>query len=183
MTAPARITRRARRTVYSNRWMTVHEDDVHFPSGAEGIYGVVSKPDFALIVPVGADGSLHLVEQYRYPVTGRYWEFPQGSWETDPTADPANVAAGELAEETGLRAGTMRHVGHFFEAYGFCDQGFHIFIATDLVAGESTRDVTEQDMLTRAFPIDAVITMIDQGQIKDAPTIAALGYLRLKGVI
>ena len=43
---------------------------------------------FVVIVPVEDDGRVHLVEQYRYPVKGRYWEFPQGSWEREPGVDP-----------------------------------------------------------------------------------------------
>ncbi|MFF3500665.1 hypothetical protein [Streptomyces sp. NPDC003247] len=38
----------------------------------------MDKPDFVLVVPRERDG-FHLVEQYRYPVGGRFWEFPQGA--------------------------------------------------------------------------------------------------------
>ena len=54
--------------------------------------------------PAEDDGRLHLAEQFRYPVKGRYWELPQGSWEQAPEADPLEVAHGELREETGLDA-------------------------------------------------------------------------------
>ncbi len=63
--------------------MKVREDNILRRDGSAGIYGIVEKPDFALIVPMH-DGMIHLVEQYRYPVKGRFWEFPQGSWEQDP---------------------------------------------------------------------------------------------------
>jgi hypothetical protein len=43
----------------------------------------------------------YLVEQLRYPVKGRYWEFPKGSWEQIEGADPLEMARGELREETG----------------------------------------------------------------------------------
>ncbi len=67
------------RVVYKNRWMTVREERVRRPDGSDGLFGIVDKPDYSLIVPF--DGQkFHLVEQYRYPVAGRYWEFPQGSW-------------------------------------------------------------------------------------------------------
>jgi len=46
--------------------------------GSEGIYGIVEKPDFVVIVPLENDSRIHLVQQYRYPVRARYWEFPQG---------------------------------------------------------------------------------------------------------
>src|ERR1043166_7588452 len=47
-------------------------------SGHLGIFGVVEKPDFSLIIPHERNG-FHLVRQYRYPVASSFWEFPQGS--------------------------------------------------------------------------------------------------------
>jgi 8-oxo-dGTP pyrophosphatase MutT (NUDIX family) len=107
------IRRVSSRTVYANQWMRVREDEVERADGSNGIYGVVEKPDFALIVPVDTDCGLWLVEQYRYPVEGRFWEFPQGSWEQQPGVDPAVLARGELREEAGLEASSLeRHVEH-----------------------------------------------------------------------
>jgi hypothetical protein len=97
------------RIVYENRWMRVREDEIRRRDGSSGIYGVVEKPDFVVIVPLEDDGRLHLVQQFRYPVRGRYWEFPQGSWEQAPGADPMEVARGELREETGLDAARMSY--------------------------------------------------------------------------
>ncbi len=99
------------RVVYENRWMRVREDAVRFRDGTPGIYGVVEKVDFTVIAPLDSDGRLHLVEQYRYPIGRRAWEFPQGSWEDRPDADPLALARGELREETGLDAGEIVHVG------------------------------------------------------------------------
>jgi ADP-ribose pyrophosphatase len=177
------IEKLSSKTIYENRWMKVREDTVRFSNGHEGVYGVVDKPDFVLIVPIHSDGTIQLVQQFRYPVGGRYWELPQGSWETTEGLDPVQVALGELAEETGLRAENMERVGHFFEAYGFSNQGFHIFLATNLSLGQPKRDIEEQDMVSEVFAIEEVVHMIGDGAIKDAPTIAALGYLRLVGRI
>ncbi|MET9882636.1 NUDIX hydrolase [Streptomyces sp. NPDC006430] len=159
--------------VYRNRWMTVREDRTRRPDGYEGVFGVVEKPDFALVVP-WSDGGFHLVEQYRYPVRGRYWEFPQGSWEDDPAADPVELARGELAEETGLRAGRMTRLGHLFEAYGYCDQGFHVFLAEDLTAGRPRLEETEAGLVTRWFPEAELWRLVAEGTFKDAPSLAAL---------
>lgn len=173
------IKKLSRRTVYKNRWMRVHEDEVQFPDGSQGIYGVVDKEDFVLIVPRHADGRYQLVQQYRYPVAARHWEFPQGSWETKPGSDAEKVALGELEEETGFRAGTLTRLGHLYEAYGFSNQGFHVFLATGLERGVVSRDREEQDMLTRAFTPEQVDELIKSGQIKDAPSLAALSLLVL----
>ena len=111
------------RTVYANAWMTVREDRIRWPDGSTGIYGVVEKPDFALVLPRWAEG-FWMVEQFRYPVGRRAWEFPQGSWGRGDGGSAAALARQELAEETGLRAETVTHLGHLFEAYGFSTQGF-----------------------------------------------------------
>src|SRR5919206_4614083 len=106
MTSDATIRQIDSRIVYEDRWMRLRQDRIERPDGSLGTYAVVEKPDFALVIPAEA-GGFYLVQQYRYPVRGRYWEFPQGSWEDRPEADPQDVARGELEEETGLRAGSL----------------------------------------------------------------------------
>ncbi|MBD2748653.1 NUDIX hydrolase [Microvirga sp. BT688] len=162
--------------------MRVREDTIERQDGSPGIYGVVEKTDFAVIVPLD-HGLIHLVEQYRYPVQGRYWELPQGSWEDAPGTDPLELARAELREETGLTAESMIHVGHLFECYGYSTQGYHIYLAQGLHLGEAQREPTEQDMVSRAFSVEEVLAMITEGVIKDATTVAALGMLWLKGVL
>jgi ADP-ribose pyrophosphatase len=178
----AEIKTKASRVVYENRWMRVREDSIERRDGSSGIYGVVEKADFAVIVPLD-NGLIHLVEQYRYPVQGRYWELPQGSWENAPGTDPLDLARAELREETGLTAEIMTHLGHLFECYGHSTQSYNIYLAQELQAGEAQRERTEQDMVSRAFPVEEVLAMISDGVIKDAATVAALGLLRLKGML
>jgi 8-oxo-dGTP pyrophosphatase MutT (NUDIX family) len=79
-----------RRIVYRNPWMVVSEDEVRRADGSPGIYGVVEKPDFAVILPRTPNG-FWLVEQFRYPVGRRAWEFPQGSWSHEAQGRPRAV--------------------------------------------------------------------------------------------
>lgn len=167
------MERLSSRIVYTNPWMTVREDSVRRVDGSTGIYGVVEKPDFALVLPRWT-GGFWLVEQYRYPVGRRAWEFPQGSWGHGVRGSAAELARHELAEETGLRAETITHVGHLFEAYGFSTQGFDVYLATDLTQGEPDREGTEQDMIHRAFSDAEIKEMVRAGDIVDAPSLAAL---------
>jgi len=164
--------------VYRNPWMTVREDTIQRPDGTHGIYGVVDKPDFALVLPRWEHG-FWLVEQYRYPVGRRAWEFPQGSWGHNGESSAADLARTELAEETGLRARTLTHLGHLFEAYGFSTQGFDVYLATGLAEGEPRREDTEQDMRHRAFTDDEITQAIRAGGIVDAPSLAALTLYHL----
>lgn len=170
------------RVVYENRWMRVREDVIRRRDGSAGIYGVVEKPDFVVVAPVEA-GIVHLVQQYRYPVRGRWWELPQGVWDARPGADPLDAARGELAEETGLRAATMAYAGRMFTAYGIMNQGCHVFLASGLTPGEAAPEAEEQDLISRAFPLSEVEAMVRDGAIADSITVAALGLLRLKGML
>jgi len=158
------------------------EDKVRRASGAKGIYGVVDKPDFVAIIPI-QQGFIHLVEQYRYPVEGRYWEIPQGSWEENPEADNSTVAAGELKEETGLVSGKMEYIGHIFQAYGYSNQGFHLYVATELQKSEQNLDQEEEGLITEKFSIEEFENMITSGVVKDATTISAYGFAKLKGLV
>jgi 8-oxo-dGTP pyrophosphatase MutT (NUDIX family) len=166
------------REVYRNPWMSVREDRVRRLDGTEGVYGVVDKPDFALVLPRDRNG-FWLVEQFRYPVQSRAWEFPQGSWRPGESGSPIDLAVAELAQETGLRAAQVEHLGHLHAAYGFATQGFDVFLATGLESGDPDREPTEQDMRHRFVPDDEVITMLRGGAITDAPSVAALTLFQL----
>jgi 8-oxo-dGTP pyrophosphatase MutT (NUDIX family) len=158
--------------------MTVREDLVRRSDGTEGIYGVVEKPDFSLVLPRDA-GGFWMVEQYRYPVARRGWEFPMGSWSGDAEGEPGALARSELTEETGLRAESWRHLGHLLQACGYATQGFDVFLATGLTSGDPTRELTEQDMVHRFVTDAEVATMIRTGDIVDSASLAALTLFNL----
>jgi 8-oxo-dGTP pyrophosphatase MutT (NUDIX family) len=162
--------------VYANNWMTVREDTVRRADGSEGIYGVVDKPTAAIIIPRDGD-RLHLVEQFRYPVEQRRWEFPMGTAPDRAEVDPAELAARELAEETGLVAGHMEFLGDLDLAPGTSSQREHVFLATDLREGPVSREESEQDMQARWFTVAEFEAMVRGSEVVDAQTLAA--YLLL----
>lgn len=160
------------RVVYSNPWLTLREDEIERADGSRGIYSVVDKPDFALVIPLENDG-FHLVEEYRYPLGERRWQFPQGAFPAGVTGTPAELAAAELREETGFTAGRWQRLGYLNAAHGITNQCFDVFLATELVAGEPDREVTEQDMRQEWFPRADVERMIRDGVLRDDSSLAA----------
>jgi ADP-ribose pyrophosphatase len=176
------IKKLSSREVYRNQWMALREDQIRRADGSEGIYGVVTKPPFALIIPLDR-GHFHLVEQYRYPVQGRFWEFPQGTWEDKPDATPEMIAAGELKEETGLSAGRMTHLGDLWMAYGFMKQPMHVFLAEELTQGQAALGPEEGDLICRRFPVADFATLVADGGIKDVATLSAYALLKIKGIV
>ncbi len=182
MTAtPAEIEATGSTLVYENRWMRLREDTVVRADGTPGLFGIVEKNDFAIVAAVG-DGRIHLVEQYRYAVGGRYWELPQGA-AYDPGVDPLALAIAELREETGLVAASMRHAGRLFQGYGYSTQAYDVFLATGLEQHEMQHEVEEQGMVVEAFELSVFEAMLRDGTIRDASTVAAFGLLRLKGML
>ncbi len=174
-TGPA-IKRLSSRVVYQNPWMTVREDQIERSDGSRGIFGVIDKPDFALVIPA-EDGWLHLVEEYRYPISLRTWSFPQGTMPGRAHADPEAVARRELAEETGLRAGTLAHLGFLHCSHGMSLQGCNIFLATDLHPGAAQREHEEQDMRQAWVARGEFEQMIARGAITDDASVAAYALL------
>ena len=170
----------ASKQVYANPWMTVREDAIRRPDGSTGVYGVVDSPDIALVIPADGD-RLHLVEQYRYPVAGRRWEFHSGSADQRLDVDAAALAARELREETRLLAGRLTPLGVLDVAPGMFSQRCRVFLATDLTHGAPQRELEEQDMRSAWFTRADVERMINDGTITDAKSTAAYTLLHLHG--
>lgn len=169
----------ASRTVYENKWMRLREDRFERADGSEGLYAVVEKAPATVVLPVdGAD--VVLVEQYRHPVGARFWELPQGAWDGDAAREPEALARGELAEETGFRAGRMERLGRLFFAYGITGQAFDVWLATELEPGEQALEPEEEGLRVGRFTLVEAEAMILDGTIADSATVAAFGLLRLR---
>jgi ADP-ribose pyrophosphatase len=174
------IERVASREIYRNPWLVLREDDIRRPDGSSGIYGVVDKQTYALVMAHDRN-RFRLVEQFRYPLGARRWEFPQGTAPDLADAEPAELAARELREETGLRATSFEALGQLDTAPGMTSQRGWVFLATGITEGEAEREHEEQDMRSAWFPREEVEQMMRAGVIADAQSIAAYGLFLLRG--
>jgi 8-oxo-dGTP pyrophosphatase MutT (NUDIX family) len=160
---------RSSRVVYESRWLRLHEDAVELANGTPATYTWVEKPPAALIVAL-ADGHTWLVEQYRHPVRQRLWEFPQG---TADAPDAEAVARAELAEETGLRAARMEHLGRLYYGAASTSQPVDVWRATVLEPGPQDLEDAEHGLIARRFACAEVERMIAGNVIRDAASVAA----------
>lgn len=170
----------ASRQVYQNNWLTIREDDIRRPDGSSGIYAVVDKPTYALVIPRDGD-RFHLVEQFRYPLGLRRWEFPQGTAPDRADLEPAALAARELREETGLTAASLVELGMLDVAPGMSSQRGRVFLATGIIEGPHDREHEEQDMRSAWFERAEIEQMMRDGVITDAQSMAAWTLLLLAG--
>ena len=158
----------------------LREDDIRRPDGSPGIYSVVDQQTYALVIPYDRN-RFRLVEQFRYPLGARRWEFPQGPAPDLADAEPSELATRELREETGLRATSIEALGQLDTAPGMTSQRGWVFLATGITEGEAEREHEEQDMRSAWFPREEVEEMIRSGVISDAQSIAAYGLFLLHG--
>ena len=162
--------------VYSDPWIRLRKDEIERRDGSRGTYAVVIRADFALVIPA-ENGGFHLVEEFRYPVGRRSWSFPQGGFPHGQSGSPEELAALELTQETGLRAGRLSRLGSLSVAHGMSSQWGHYYLATDLTPGPPDREMEEQDMRQAWVTRAEFEEMTRDGRVTDDSTLAAYALL------
>lgn len=165
------------KTIYENKFLKLREDDVVLPSGKKSKYYVLERGDFALTIARNKD-KFFLVNQYRHPKKAWSLEFVEGHIEEGET--PRDAAQRELAEESGLKSNELREIGYHWLANGYSAQGYHIFVAENCEARGTTKlDEHEEGMEKIELTEKQINEKIKNGEIKDAPTIAAWMMFKL----
>ena len=170
-------TTKSTKTAYENPWITVEHNEVVNPSGNDGIYGVVKFKNHAIgIVPIDDEGYTYLVGQYRY-ATGRYeWEIPEGGCPVD--TDTLLTAKRELKEETGLVAREWTKLLDFYLSNSVTNEYGVAYLARGLRQEVAEPEETEELKLRRV-PLQEAISMVVNGEIKDALSVLALQRVAL----
>ena len=160
----------ARRDMYDGRVVQLHVDEVELANGKRTTREVVEHADAVVVLPIDQSGRALLVRQYRYPIGKDLLEAPAGG--IDPGEDPDEAAQRELQEEIGYRAGRLDGLGGFWTAPGFCTEYMYAYLARDLSESSLAPD-EDEDIAVERHSLDSIRTLIRDGRIVDAKTIAA----------
>jgi 8-oxo-dGTP pyrophosphatase MutT (NUDIX family) len=162
----------ATRRAFENDWFSILDHAVTRPDGTPGSYAVIHVRRLAVgVLPIDAEGHVHLVGQWRFAL-GRYsWEMPEGGAERGEA--PEACARRELAEETGLSAGTLVKILEMDLSNSVTDERAILYLALDLTPGAPSPEGTERLQLLRA-PFREALARASDGRISDALTVAAL---------
>ena len=162
--------------VFKGKLIGVRVDRVRTDSGRETTREVVEHPGAVAILPVLDDGQVLLVRQYRYAVGRELLEVPAGTRE--PGEEPQVTAARELREEVGYDADRIDEMFVYYISPGWCNERLFGYRATGLTEVGAQPDQDENIEIVPIDPDDTP-TLIAQGQIADAKTIALL-YAHLR---
>jgi len=160
-----------REHIYKGNIIKVESLTVTLPNGKEATRDLVIHPGASVVIPIDNNGEIYMVRQYRKPIDKISLEIPAGK--LDAGEDPLVCARRELKEETGLTAGNIKHLISIHSTPGFCNEVLHLYVATDLKAGESCAD-EDEFISTEKYPISELLNMILNHEITDAKTIIGI---------
>ncbi len=157
--------------VFEGKIFDVQIDKVRLANDHETRIDLVIHSGAVTLIPIGENGSIWFVRQYRHATGGHLLELPAGTLE--PGEDPASTAARESREEIGMAPGQLDHLGGFYLAPGYSNEYMHVFLATDLQPDALAPDPDELIEIEKLTPQE-VRTQIADGGFQDAKTLACL---------
>lgn len=152
--------------------LKVFRDEARLPDGKTSVREWIDHPGASAVVPLFSDGRTMLIRQFRFPPRRTFLEVPAGKMDRKGE-DPEAVAARELEEETGWRAGRLHHLGAFYPCIGYSNEVIHFFLAEELEPGQ--RDLSEGEVLdVEPVAFDEAVAMARRGEILDMKSVTAL---------
>lgn len=154
--------------------LILHIDHItnRLPNGKLADREVARHVGASAVVPVDEAGNVYLVRQFRAPIDRVLLEVPAGKLDFKGE-DRLLAAKRELEEETGLTARSWTHLTDIVTTPGFSDELISLYLARDLVAGQSHPDDDEFLNLVKV-PLAELVAMIARGEVTDAKTICAV---------
>ena len=158
-------------------WRVVQGDFLD-PSGEHFRRDIVRSPGAVGVVPVfesaGGAHEVVMVRQYRAAFHEYVLEIPAGMRDVAGES-PEETAQRELAEEVGLRAGSLRLLHSFYPSLGMTDAVLHVYLGTVLESVErSVHGPEEVDMEVLRLPLVEAVDLVVSGHIKDAKSVIGL---------
>jgi len=161
-----------KRVVYAGNYLSTEQHTVILPDGRRAIRDIVRPPDAVAIVPIGDDGLIYLVRQYRSAIRRAIYEIPAGI--IDLGERPAATARRECEEEIGLRPRKLTKLCTFYSAVGFSTGSIQLFLAQDLMPGRSGHHDATEFLEVKALPLDVVYRWVLANRIVDAKSIIGI---------
>lgn len=133
-------------------------------------YEVVRHADAIAVLALNEQGEMLCVRQQRVAIGAVTLEVPAGLIEAGE--DPAEAARREFQEEAGFDA-DMEKLTFFYASPGFCDEGLHVFHATNLRESRLPMDDDEDIEVVWRKPAEVLDELREGRSIGSATTVTA----------
>ncbi len=169
-----------KKVVYPGRYLRVEERRILLPDGREATREVACPPNAVAVLPLDAEGRVHLVRQYRTAIEAVTLEIPAGILDAGETEE--ETARRECEEEIGCCPGRLDPLVTYYHSVGFSTGWIRVFLGRDLVPRPHSRPAADEFLQVVTLPFEDLLAMVLKGEIVDSKTIiAALWYRHLRG--
>jgi 8-oxo-dGTP pyrophosphatase MutT (NUDIX family) len=166
---------RGERTVYRSPWFQLNIADVELPDGRHLDHYLLRQRPVVLTACLDGQRRVLMLWRHRFIPDTYGYELPSGV--VEPGEDLEAAAAREALEETGWRPGPLKHLLTVEPSAGFSDAVHHAYYTESAEHVGAPEDAIESDRI-EWVPLDDVPSLIAQGKIRAANTVAALLQLR-----
>lgn len=158
-----------RRQIFRGSYLRLEELTIRLPDGRPARREVVAVRDAVAVLPLDAEGRVHLVRQHRPAIGRTILEAPAGVIE--PGEDPREAARRECEEEVGQRPHRLVALVSYAHAEGYSTGFITLYAGLDLEAVESP-GLDDTEVLERVvLPFERLREMVRRNEIVDSKTI------------
>ena len=172
-------TTRSSQLLYDGKILHVYRDEITLPDGKPAFREYNRHVGAVCVLPLTDRGEVICVRQYRYPFAEVLLEIPAGKLDSRDE-DPNDAVRRELREETGAVCGKLTYLGQYYGSPAILDERIHMYLAEELVFGDTEFD-EDEFIETVRIPLEELVDMILRGEVRDGKTQAAVmrvAYLR-----
>ncbi|MBR9649720.1 NUDIX domain-containing protein [Thalassovita aquimarina] len=186
----ADVVRHGTARPYAN-YFAIEEQQLQFRKFGGGMSAEVQRASFvatdaALVLPYDPQRDrVLLLEQFRMGPWARGdrspWQLEPIAGRVDPGETPDDCARREALEEAGLELQSLELIHRGYPSPGCSSEFFHVFLAlTDLpdhAQGTGGVDGEHEDIRSHIMSFEAVMALLDKGQLRVMPLAMALFWL------
>ena len=130
--APKRSFVTTKQTVYQGKVLTVNQYHLRMPDGQELVRDIVERPESVLVLPIGQQDIVLLVEEHDLGAGQWQLTIPGGKIEHSDSDTLEEQAQRELRQEIGYRAERLEKLIEFYGHPGYIFHRVHVFLASEL---------------------------------------------------
>ena len=157
----------SKKPIFDSGYFTVYEDEVEIKTGEKRKYYSAIRIPAVSVFPLGDNGEIYLIKEYRYLHEGYILEAVAGTM--DKGEAPLQTAKRELLEEAGIKASKWHDLGKSIAAGSFITWTQHLFVARSLSFTKQMLEESEDISVVKMKFEDALEKVIS-GEINNSST-------------